>query len=359
MEQKSTTIGSWKEGVAARLRPRSAILRYAVALLLGLGALALGHFLPAQWNLKVPLMAVTSLLIAFSAWLGGLGPGLVTTALCTVAAADWLPPPGSLSVREPAEITGLAIYGAVGVALSFICEQRRAAIKTSELEHGGRSIRDEIMQIVARDLTDPLVTIDGSAELLEHAAGPGEEGDTLRKRAVTIHRSVARIRRMLLDLLDARALETGDLSLRPSLAEPGNLLREVAELYSEEAEARSVEVTLKTAPSMPTVSADHDRVLQVLSHLTNLAIRFASSGGQVTLNANPQDGFTRFSVHEHGADERLHVSKAVFHDSIENGGPDSVRLSLARKIVEAHGGRFQIESEGRRGSTFAFTLPNG
>jgi signal transduction histidine kinase len=346
---------------------RGRLSGYAVAVVLGGFALALGSRLPTHVGLKVPFIAINSLFIVLSAWLGGVWPGLVCTALCVLGAAQWLEPAGSLRVQDPAEVVGLAIFTTVGVGLSVICEQlrraRKSAERAAELERHARRIRDDVMAVVAHDLANPLVAIDANAALLEREDRDGS--DVLRRRATTLHRSVRRIRRMLLDLLDTATLETGDVSIAPSPQPPAGLLSEAADLYREEAEGCSVQIVLDAPGEAPAVMADHDRVLQVLSHLTGRALRLTPPGGQLRLSAKPQDHHVRFAVNDAGhearpkeEDHRSGVSDRVFRaPGSAESGRGAVRLSLAKAIVEAHGGQVEGPTQDTPGGAFSFTLP--
>jgi Histidine kinase-, DNA gyrase B-, and HSP90-like ATPase len=81
----------------------SPLARYGAALAVGLLAVILGVVLPSHWNLKLPFITFYTVLITIAAWNGGLFPGLLATALCTIAAALWLEPQNSLAVEPGAE----------------------------------------------------------------------------------------------------------------------------------------------------------------------------------------------------------------------------------------------------------------
>jgi signal transduction histidine kinase len=348
---------------SANATPAARAWPYLLAVCFGALSLALARWAPPVTELKVPLLAAESLFIGISAWIGGLGPGLVCTALSVLSVAAWLEPHGSLRLQHPTEVVGLAIFATVGVGLSVICEQlrraRMAAFRTAELEQGARRLRDEVIEIVARDLANPLVAIDASAELIESESAGAPECDVLHgilsKRASTLRRSVARMRRMLLDLLDVAALETGEVYVTPAPLAASTLLDETADLYREEAEAKSVGIVLNAPPDGPRVWADHDRILQVLSHLTSRALKAAAPGGHLLLSVEPYETFARFGLREVGQDERPEVALRFFH-ALRGQDDGRVRLSLAEAIVKAHGGEISVPTA-HSIEPLAFTLP--
>jgi signal transduction histidine kinase len=335
----------------------ASVSSYALAVGLGVVALAIGHWTPTRPDLTVLFLAVESIFVALSAWRGGLGPGIVCTALCLVSTAEWLEPARSLSVEHPAELVGLFLFVPVGVALSVICEQLRRtrahAQRAAELEHAARRLRDEVIGMVTRDLSHPLVAIEVNAELIERDAR-ADGRDLLKKRTKILHRSVARMRRLLLDLLDAANLETGDVVIHPSPVASGQLLGEAAELCRDEAEARKVRIVLDTPADAPRVRADRDRILQVLSQLVTRAVKVLPVGGQLLLSVEAHATHARFTVCESARAESERVSERFFHAMNDDEG--GARLSLAAAIVRAHGGEVCRPSV-RPAEPLSFTLP--
>jgi signal transduction histidine kinase len=343
---------------------RGPLRRYAVAVGLGGLAILLGCLVSPYWHLRVPLTALSGLFVVLAAWLGGIGPGVVCTVLVVLGVEAWLLRQGTLSVGSQA--VALVVLGSVGVGLSVICDQllraRRGAERAADLERRSRRIRDRIIGIVAHDLANPLVAIDVNAELIDRAASESPLREEFQRRTGTLHRSVVRIRRMLLDLLDAATLESGKISVAPSPLPAAHLMRETADLYREDADRSSVALRLETPGDPPEVWADHNRILQVLSHMTNRALMLTPQGGQVTLRVERIDGSACFAVHPNQGAEPQTAERAdataPAPEELDEGGDSTLRVSLAKAIVEAHGGRLLPERGGEaRRDGFAFTLP--
>jgi signal transduction histidine kinase len=109
------------------------------------------------------------------------------------------------------------------------------------------------------------------------------------------------------------------------------------------------------------VSADRDRVLQVLSNLLGNALKFTAGGGTVTVSVHLEEGAIRFAIGDTGpgiASENLdRIFDRFWKDESAGRRGTGLGLFIVRGIVEAHGGGVWVESELGRGSTFFFTLP--
>ena len=127
------------------------------------------------------------------------------------------------------------------------------------------------------------------------------------------------------------------------------------------AEAKQQTIECRIESNLPEVAADGPRVGQVLSNLVSNAIKFSRQGGEIVVSAREQDDTIVVCVSDEGPGiPRENVSK-VFdrywqaletkHDGLGLG------LSIAKGIVEAHGGKIWVDSELGKGSSFFFTLP--
>jgi PAS domain S-box-containing protein len=149
------------------LMPRSTAARYGLAVLLAGAAVAARLALEPVWGLKVPLITMFPAIMV-SAWLGGFGPGMVTTLLCAVAADYfWLAPPGAF-VPAPAELLALVVFVAIGVVTSALNEAWRrsagaAAASHEQLRITLTSIGDAV---IATDATGRITMMNGVAEAL-------------------------------------------------------------------------------------------------------------------------------------------------------------------------------------------------
>jgi signal transduction histidine kinase len=175
-----------------------------------------------------------------------------------------------------------------------------------------------------------------------------------------------RLTRLVDQLLDLSRLESGDLHLD---RQPVQLAPLVDRVLAEAAmarpdRARTLTVLNEIPSDLPTVSADPERVHQVLFNLLDNAFRFTGDGGSIRVGAKREEGWCEVSVQDDGPgipQEHLPLVFERFYRveasrSRDDGGT-GIGLAIARSIVEAHGGRIWAESTDGQGCTFRFVLP--
>jgi signal transduction histidine kinase/DNA-binding response OmpR family regulator len=252
-------------------------------------------------------------------------------------------------------------YDADDLALAEELVRRAgAAQENARLFHDAQQAtraRDQMLGVVAHDLRNPLSTIRLAAELLLDLVPDAGH----RKHLSTLHRSALRMNELIQDLMEITSIESGKLVLatRPErvsalLAEAGSMLRPLAQAHGLTLETRVDE-------GVSAVEGDSRRLLQVISNLAGNAIKFTPEGGRIEVSATLADGEVRFDVMDTGpgiAPEQLpHVFGRFWQADRGDRRGIGLGLSIARGIVEAHGGRIWVESDLGEGSTFSFTVP--
>jgi PAS domain S-box-containing protein len=217
--------------------------------------------------------------------------------------------------------------------------------------------RDDLLAVVAHDLRNPLGSILGAAAILEErsvdAAGAA-------RFLAMIRRAAEGMNRLIQDLLDATRIGTGRLSLEHSDLSLPALVEEALLMIRPLAEARNVRLDAELAAGLGEVRADRVRVLQVLSNIIGNAVKFTPEGGLVVVRCEDAGGAIRVAVQDTGPGIPPEQLPDVFGrfwqaDSADRRGV-GLGLSIAKGIVEAHGGQIWVESEVGVGSTFYFTL---
>jgi signal transduction histidine kinase len=205
--------------------------------------------------------------------------------------------------------------------------------------------RDRILGIVAHDLRNPLNTIIMSAGLMKDLHLSDEQQ---QHQIEVILSSGRRMNRLIQDLLDVARIEGEQLNLRPKLQTPGELVGEAVDLNVARAATRSIDLFVGRCDPHGRISADRDRLLQVLSNLIDNAIKFSPEGCRVEVRAEAVESAIRFSVIDNGAgipaDDIAHLFDSFWQGtrkSIEGAG---LGLAIARGIVEAHGGDIGVDS---------------
>ena len=176
--------------------------------------------------------------------------------------------------------------------------------------------------------------------------------------------------RLIRDLLDFAAIQAGRLSVSSHPRQVDELIHEVLEALEPLAAPKSMRL-VDASPGTPLrISCDHDRVIQLFSNVVGNAVKFTPDGGTVSVAAEPDGDMVRFAVTDDGPgiskEELPYVFDRYYQARRRNRDGIGLGLSIARGIVEAHGGRIWVESpvvppaaasEDRGGTTFFFTLP--
>lgn len=224
--------------------------------------------------------------------------------------------------------------------------------------------RLELVGDVAHEMRTPIAALEGYLEgLLDGVVAPGDE--TWAK----LHAEAGRLRRLVDDLQELSRAEAGQIPLRPRPADPVELARAAADRLAGQIEARGLAFALDAPAGLPSVLADPDRAVQVLTNLLTNALRYTPPPGQVTLGVRADGGALRFAVADTGVGIAAEDLPRVFErfyrvDKSRSRAPGApavgsgIGLTIARALVEAMGGRVWAESAGRgRGATFVVVLP--
>ncbi len=216
------------------------------------------------------------------------------------------------------------------------------------------------MAIISHDLRTPLSVIALNAARLAKMVPGGEGADQIRKMCLQIEDAASRVGRMVDDLLDAERMALAKIRLPARPGDLRDLAREAVDLVSPLVAAQGI--SLATAlPEVPVVTSfDRDRMLQVFTNLLANAVKYTPKGGMVQLALETNDGLIRVSVSDTGTGIPAEQHERVFRRFTQVGpgkGGVGLGLYIARRIVEAHGGKIGLVSRPGEGSTFFFTLP--
>jgi signal transduction histidine kinase len=252
----------------------------------------------------------------------------------------------------------VAIANEVGRRISFALDN---AILYRAAEQAART-REETVAVVSHDLKNPLATIQMAVSFLKDEIVPDDDAHTLeRKQLDVIHRSAARMHRLIHDLLDTAAIEAGHFQLTRSPTTVYELLIDAIELLRPLAAAKRVELSADVPPGLSSVLVDRERVLQVFSNIGGNAIKFTPQGGRVELRVSERGTTVEFTIRDNGpgiAPEDLpHLFDRYWQSKKATRVGTGLGLPIAKRIVEAHTGQIHATSELGRGSCFAFTLP--
>jgi signal transduction histidine kinase/CheY-like chemotaxis protein len=220
--------------------------------------------------------------------------------------------------------------------------------------------RENLMAIVSHDLRNPLTTILMTTELLLRAV-PNDRRRRDRKHAETVHRSAARMDRLVRDLLDFATVEGGRLVIDPKPHSSRDLTHEALQAQESQSLEKAVKLELVHPGEDALILCDRERIQQVFANLLGNALKFTPRGGTITLSVGRRDGDVCFTVSDTGPGIPRHELPHIFERFWQARGTarlgTGLGLSIAHGIVGLHGGRIWVDSEVGRGSTFSFTCP--
>ena len=256
---------------------------------------------------------------------------------------------GDLSVRVREQIPGefgrlARSFNRMTVQLASVEEQRR-----------------ELTADVAHELRTPLHIIQGNLEgLLEGVYQPTPEmiNATLDETRL--------LARLVNDLQTLSLVESGQLPLHLEPLLAVDLLEDTAAGFTGQAAAAGVELVVQAEgdPSEMTISADPDRMEQVLTNLVANALRYTPSGGTITLRAKPTPQGVQLAVSDNGAGIPAEDLPFIFNRfwkgdrsrQRQSGTGSGLGLAIARQLIQAQGGEIRVESQPGQGTTFLIDL---
>jgi signal transduction histidine kinase len=197
------------------------------------------------------------------------------------------------------------------------------------------------------------------------AADASPSIERVGEMAATIRASVELMERIIRDLLDVSAIESGHLAIVPEPTPVVAVLALAFELAEPLAIAQGIALDVRSSVCDATVHADPERLQQALGNLLGNAFKFTPHGGRVTLRAAPSSdpAMVRFTVEDTGsgiAAEHLgHIFDRFWQVRETRRGGAGLGLAIVQGIVEAHGSTIGVESTPGVGTTFSFEIARG
>ena len=231
-------------------------------------------------------------------------------------------------------------------------------------------MKDSFLSTVSHELRTPLTSIKSFAEIL--LSYEDEDKETQREFLTIINDESDRLTRLINDFLDLSRIEAGRMQWEtvklgiPEVIE--TCINATHALFAQ----KDLRVDVDLEPDLPPISADRDRLVQVVTNLLSNAIKFTPEGGEIRVRAQIfKDGeaegvldMIRVSVSDTGIGIAPEDLEKVFEKFKQVGDTLTDRpkgtglgLPICKELVEHHGGRIWGESQLGKGSTFYFTLP--
>jgi len=222
------------------------------------------------------------------------------------------------------------------------------------------NMRRRLLGDVAHELRTPLTAIKGSAEALMDGILPASD-ETYQQ----IHAEAERLSRLVDDLQELSRVESRAIQLDLRAVDATVLIQTIAKRLQYQYDEKRINLTLNLPADPIHVLADEGRAIQVLTNLAGNALQYTPENGSVTISVKKEKDEAQFSVYDTGAgipaEHLAHIFDRFYRvdksRSRAHGG-SGIGLTIARHLVESHGGRIWVESAGKnKGSVFSFTLP--
>ena len=215
--------------------------------------------------------------------------------------------------------------------------------------------REEILEVVSHDMRTPLTVVSGSLDVLRlDGRAPPAPLDALQ-------RATQHMNWLIENLLDVIRLDVGVFALERRPLDVATLLEDVVKMLRPVVEHRGLRLRVNRVESPLSIEADRQRVHQVLWNLVGNAIKFTPPRGTITLGVTTEASEVCFSVADTGQGIPEKNLSQLFDRFWQGRNGDArglgLGLSIAKAIVEAHGGKIWATSTPASGTTFYFTLP--
>ena len=226
--------------------------------------------------------------------------------------------------------------------------------------------RDEVVAALTQELRTPMTSIAGYTDLLL-GESVGILGAMQRQFLQRVKANIERMGGLLNDLIGVTAIDTGTIQLEPEPIDATEVIEEAIMGSSAQYRERGITIQLDLGEQLPKIQADRDNLYQIINHLLSNACAVTPNGGEVVVGAHTHaevSDFVLISVTDCGGgiepQDRQRVFNRLYRADnplIAGLGETGVGMSIARALVEAHGGRIWVDSEMGKGSTFTFMIP--
>ena len=252
----------------------------------------------------------------------------------------------------------LMIYG-IYLYLSYWFRHRRELTEQEQQKQLSES-KLQFFTDISHEIRTPLTLIIGPLEkMLEMKLD-----DTLHASFRIMHRNAIRILRMMNQLMDLRAVETGNLKLKIEKVDVPAFVRNIMNSFNDLAFARQIDFMLKTPEELPPVLVDRDCLDKIIFNLLSNAFKFTPQGGSIHVEMLCTASLLSISVQDSGVGIAKEQQNQIFERfyQVRDGQLNTktgtgIGLHLAKMMAGLHHGSLQVESEPGNGSKFTVLLP--
>jgi len=228
----------------------------------------------------------------------------------------------------------------------------------ADLEHA-EQLRRNLVADAAHELRTPLSNIQGYLEAIRDGV--------IKPDAATIHslnEEAVLLSRLVNELQELSLAEAGELKLVYQAEDITKLVKQAVTPWQPQLAAKEISLSLDLPDNLPLVNIDWQRVNQVLHNLLENAVAYTHKGGTINVAAITQGDWVEVSVSDTGegipAEDLPHIFERFYRVDKSRAratGGSGLGLTIAKRLVEAHGGKSTVQSKLGKGSRFSFTLP--
>jgi signal transduction histidine kinase len=241
--------------------------------------------------------------------------------------------------------------------------EQKVAVKTAQLEQANRH-KSEFLANMSHELRTPLNAVIGFSDALkEQYFGPLNAKQT--EYVQDISASGQHLLSLINDILDLSKIEAGKMELETARFSLREAVANVLTLVRERAHRQGLRLESVFETGVDEITADERKVKQVLINLLTNAVKFSYPNGRVLVTVERDTKGVKVAVADTGLGIAAEDQAAIFEEfrQLKSSGSakhegSGLGLSLARRLVELHGGQIRVESEAGKGATFTFTLPD-
>lgn len=257
--------------------------------------------------------------------------------------------------RRRFEQSDLAFFEQIAVRAALSIENARLYREAQRAV----AAREEVLGVVSHDLRSPLAAISIGSQVLRRI-DPADRG-RWESAVKAIQSAAGRMERLIEDLLDFVRIQAGRLPVEAQPEHIREVIAPVLEQMKDQLEAKHLKLEADIPPGLPDVLCDRHRLHQVLSNLLGNAIKFTPEQGGIRVTARDSEQGVEVSVADTGPgippEQLSGVFERFWQANAARRSGAGLGLSIAKGIIEAHGGTIRAESRVGLGSTFSFTLP--
>jgi two-component system, cell cycle sensor histidine kinase PleC len=225
-------------------------------------------------------------------------------------------------------------------------------------------VKSEFLANMSHELRTPLNSINGFSEVLcDETFGPLNEKQ--KKYVNNVLTSGKHLLLLINQILDMAKVEAGKMKLTLSSLPMKNLLNDISMLVADMVSKKKIEMLLEIAEDLPNIEADELKAKEIIYNLLSNAVKFTPEGGKIGMRAKKADSEIEVVVWDTGVGIASENMEKIFegffrvdtaYSRVTEG--TGLGLPLSKKLVELHGGKLSVESEGlNRGTAVRFTLP--